>query len=764
MKNTTLKAAQEDMTKKNKMGYIAILGIIACCGLATSIDAAETGESAKIRLPTDVPPVIGCWFQSAFDKEPENFKPYIDMIAKHSTFNLLTTSPRMGHRSTTDPDYIAATKTAATYARKHDIGIVLELGFWSSFPKAYPINENLEMVRLQAVNLEEAGEVVVQTNYLTRAVTLQQWPFNIGPAKMARVYSYVLGKQGIESDTVQDITASCSVKSHTPGAIKVTIPCSEKTRGHQASVLFSIPWEWPDPFSPNLPKHQRELLKKYADVGLAGACLDEWGLPAFAKANELWYSPHWSSDYARRTKGRELLRDMLLMVVGENGHEADRYKAINHYMEMTWQQNAAVEGNFYQATKDIFGAAAFVGTHPTWQPHLNALELRRNGWNWWAVRRDYGQTDETTSYSVRTALAKKWGKPVGYNMFYSKVKSAYESELWRTALAGLRVNYHPVYPASTKKGRKRILGGWDRDTLLQGGLMRGDCRVRMLNFISKTQLDCPVAVVFGHASAANWAGPGYAKSGVTVADGFWRTGFYADLIPTSEIAASALTVDDEGYVRYGSQKYSAVVLYHPEFERPSTGEFFRKAAKGKTTLYRIGDWSKDFEGVSFDGKAALPSEMTPVDAKSCVELVTAKLSESGILPQTAGTPAPPRSGQSRLIDGTVIMTAGEKDPAGDAIQKTITVKGLKVTFDAIGIAAVRLDKNGKLEAMAAGGLKSFQGGGVNISMPTRADVALWKDKNGVWQGALQDYEGAVPETLAKLCTNWLRLEVPTPLE
>jgi hypothetical protein len=284
----------------------------------------------------------------------------------------------------------------------------------------------------------------------------------------------------------------------------------------------------------------------------------------------------------------------------------------------------------------------------------------------------------------------------------------------------------------------------------------------LLNFISKSQVDCPVAVIFGHTNAINWAGTGYADAGDSLADAFWKTGFYADLIPTSEIAASALTVDDEGYVRYSNQKYSAVVLYHPEFERPSTGEFFRKAAKGKTALYRMGNLSKDFDGVSFNGMSALPSEMTPVDAKSCVKLVTAKLSELGILPQTAGTPAPPRSGQSRLIDGTVIMTAGEKDPAGDAIQKTITLKGLKVTFDAIGIAAVRLDKNGKLEAMAAGGLNAFMGGGIEIIMPTRADVALWKDENGVWQGVLQDFDGEVPEVLKKLCKNWIRLKVPEP--
>ena len=52
---------------------------------------------------------------------------------------------------------------------------------------------------------------------------------------------------------------------------------------------------------------------------------------------------------------------------------------------------------------------------------------------------------------------------------------------------------------------------------------------------------------------------------------------------------------------------------------------------------------------------------------------------------------------------------------------------------------------------------------VSSAIPTHADVALWLDKNGVWQGVLQDYEGAVQEMLAKFCKNGIRLRVPKPL-
>jgi len=66
--------------------------------------------------------------------------------------------------------------------------------------------------------------------------------------------------------------------------------------------------------------------------------------------------------------------------------------------------------------------------------------------------------------------------------------------------------------------------------------------------------------------------------------------------------------------------------------------------------------------------------------------------------------------------------------------------------------------------MAAGGLKSFQGGGVEISMPARADVALWKDKNGTWRGVLHDWDGPVPAALSVITGDWSRVAVPVALK
>ena len=262
-------------------------------------------------------------------------------------------------------------------------------------------------------------------------------------------------------------------------------------------------------------------------------------------------------------------------------------------------------------------------------------------------------------------------------------------------------------------------------------------------------------------------------AGVSVCDSLWKDGYYADLIPSSEIAAGALKLAADGRIQYGRQTYAAVVFYQPQYERPSAGEFFRKAAAtGKTALYRIGDWTMDFDGNAVDVQTALPKEMKVADAAACVRDILAQLKASGIEPQTpctmrggfVGSMMPKPSGQCRLLDGTVILASGEKDVLGDPIQKTLNVDGHEFAFDAVGVAAARLDKDGKLEALAAGGLKRFAVGKTKIELPQRIDVALWKDTKGVWQGVLQDYEGELPADLKAITAHWLRLSVPRPLE
>lgn len=757
------------MMKLSLLKFVPFLLLV----LALNTNAQDFHRSIQVELSDQdnnklktSQPGVGTWFWREQEFLTDGYKRFIDLYARHTNFRLLTTSIRH-NRWVGDPKVHDQVKEATIYARKNGMGIVFDLDIRhsrESFREQFP-DEMQELVRMREIDLKETGTVSLRIEGMKMG---DHYTFGPAPdydsysSRLLRVYSYTSS-----GGDIQDITDRCTIKQADGDTVQVIIACNDKDSGRKACVMAAFTMFTPDVFSPNLPEFEKSLLEQYADVPLAGACKDEWGFPGRfdPSSSDLWYSESMAKAYADRRPSHDLLRDMLLMFKDEPGKQSERATAINHYMQLSWKQCAEVENLYYESVKEIFGDTAMAMTHPTWVPFPDKREIFKNGLDWWAVKRDLAQTDESTPYCVRTALTKKWNSPLWYNMYYNTNLESYKTELWESVLGGGRLDYHQMFPYPNWLTDPE----WNK-ALLKNSLMQAETRVQLLNYISTKPIDCPVAVIFGHTSATNWIAPGFADVGLKVTDELWEAGFYADLIPTSEIASGALNIGADGSIQYGDQQYKAAVLYNPEYEQKETADFFSRAsADGKTRIYWTGNWSKDFEGNPFSGADTLPATMKHLDSNIAAKEVIEFLSSKGILPYTTCTPnnakygssmIPGTSGKLRLIDGTVILASGSNDVMGDLIQKAIVVDGHNVTFDAIGIAAVRLDKKGKLEAMAGGGLKSFVGGGVEIVMPTRADVALWKDKNGVWQGVLQGYEGEVPENLATFCNRWIFLKPP----
>ncbi|MBN2310685.1 MAG: hypothetical protein JXR94_17060, partial [Candidatus Hydrogenedentes bacterium] len=709
--------------------------------------------------------------------EREGYTYYVDLFAEHSPYSLLTTSFRLNQREVAEPEIHDRIKEAVAYAHERGFQVALDVDVRlarAAFREAYP-DELQEMLRLRTAELVASGEVEVAIGpeELRDHMTGNTIPYVPVAGRFVRAYSYVVGAEGIEPESVQEITAErCTVKAATEKEVRVAIACDATCEGRTVCVMAAFTHLTPAVYAPHLLEFQRAIAAQYADVPLAGLMKDEWGFPpchgGCPAKNDFWFSPWRAEAYAEATGGRDLVRDCLLMHAGERGRTRERQAAINRLLEMSRVRNAAIEDDFYRVAKELFGPDAYVTTHATWVPYPGVSEFKKNGLDWWAATRDLAQTDEVAPYCARTALAKKWGSGVWYNQYYAPEVAAYERELWAHAAGGGRINYHPLYPKPDIPRRNRVA------LLLTGGLMRGECRVRLLSLVSQSAIDCPVAVVFGQACAMNWAGPAYDDVGLAVTDALWRAGYYADLIPSTELTDKAFQPDVDGRVRYGAQPYAAVVLYHPEFERPGTADVFRAAAAGGTALFRVGDWTMDFDANPLDGNAALPEGMVACEnTKDCVARVIAALEARGIRPCTPatsatpaggrmGTAAPGRKGQYRLLDGTEVVVAGENDVAGDPIVATLDVNGREAAVDAIGVAAVRLGEGGRLDALAAGGLKSFRTGDVHIELDERVDIALWRDGAGALHGVLQGWDGPVPAPLAALCADWTRLPMPPP--
>lgn len=727
------------------------------------------------RVPGNVTPVLASWFWWDREYEPHGYQAFLDMIARHSAVNVLTTSLRSPGKQVTDAAVRDQVREAAAYARPLGIRLVMDLDVRlarEAFRQRYP-TEMQEMLRLREVDLktDEAVSLQISSEDLSDHYTVRTTHYIPLSGRLVRVYAYERRGSAIDPDTIEDISAACRIAHADAGSVTVVMPGGASTAVRTACVMVAFTHLTPDVFAPHLLLFQREIIEQYQQTGLAGACKDEWGFsPCFdgnPRHDDYWYSSAMQEAYAAQSGGSELLRDCLLMTYGEHGRENRRQAAINRYMNLCRLRNSEIEHAFYQAVKAVFGRDAIVATHPTWWPYPDRREFKKNGLDWWTARRDWAQTDEYTPFGVRTALAKKWNSPVWFNMFYSPDPSRYAQELWSSALAGGRLNYHPLWPIGDE-----LLPTEGYQALLRGGLMRGDCRVRLLNFITSSPLDCPVAVIFGHPGAMNWAGPGYDDVGMGLVDRFWRAGCPADLIPSTEIWNNALTLDAEGTIRYGKQPYLAVVLYHPELDQTLIASFFQRAAAGKTRLYRIGRWTRDFEGRAFDSAQALPQAMAVVeDPSAAAAQIIADLRDRlpGLQPAADRTivfehcrsAALPPKGLSRLLDGTHILVSGVSAAEGDPIQRTFVVDGHEVTADVVGLLALRFDDRGELQAMAAGGLKRLAISAFDLQLPDRIDLAFWRDDQGA-HGVIQGYPDPLPDALKALTTDWLRLTLPQP--
>ncbi|MCK3683466.1 hypothetical protein [Maribellus sp. YY47] len=751
------------------------LSIVSLAQQAGKNKAAIPSFSKKLaHLPDDIQPVIGAWFWGENDFTADGYKASVDMFESYSCYDLLAVGIRRSGHDITDIDVHNQVKRAAEYAHEKGLKLALELDpriARHKFQAMYP-DELQQSLWLQEVPLSEneAVSTIVKSIDLSDHMTGNKVPYVSLSGALLRVYSYTKTSDGIDPNTLQDISDECKITVSTKDSLVVKLPAKHGYKELRACVMVTFTHLYPDVFAPHLIEFTRNIIDAYADVPLAGGMRDEWGFPPstpadrMAGGNHFWYSNHYAEAYAKKTGGRELLADCLLMYAGIKGKEAERYGVINAYMELNRERNIELENDFYENIKKVFGPDAAVVTHPTWFPYPNKLEAKKNGLYWWAAKRDWAQTDEVTPFAARTAVAKKWGSPVWYNQYYGTQREAYEDELWSSVLAGGRINYHPLYPSDKSRQEKYT-------ELLKGELMQGESRVRLLNFISESPLNCPVAVVFGHPSAMNWAGPYAEDLGMTLINRLWSEGIPADLIPTSEIENESMQIDEDGWITYGSQRYAAVVLYHPEFEKNSTSTFFQEASTGQTNLFRIGNWTRDFNGQLFDGNAALPSTMKiSENIEDLIKKVQKILKKQKIELQTPASRllsgfgyasnTPPTQGFCRLIDGTLIQVAAINHPSGDPIESKMKVGKYEVVFNALGVAAVRLDDNGQLEALAAGGLTFFKTGNLSIRLDKPVDLAIWTNDKGELEGVIQGEVEDVPQALLDITQNWTYINSP----
>lgn len=278
--------------------------------------------------------------------------------------------------------------------------------------------------------------------------------------------------------------------------------------------------------------------------------------------------------------------------------------------------------------------------------------------------------------------------------------------------------------------------------LMKPEVLRAEEISRLLPLVTRAQIDCPTAQIFGHARLVNWADSAYEDWGEGLFNGLGFRGHYVDAYPASELEGETFAVGEDGYLRVGQQRYAACILYRlSDAERAGWERLVNW--KGLKTAVFV-DPSADEVAAYLESVGA--TRQTP-------------FGPTGYRNRKDGNRLPPADGTMTLIDGTVVRVKGANpEVTGDPIEGELDVGGTKVSYAATGLFAARTDKDGKLTALAAGRLRRVSLPGFTLELDNPEDVALVKI-GPAWFGTWQtgDTSAEVPAALRAITPNWVRL-------
>lgn len=780
-----------------------LLSILLASSAASAVETELLNPTAPTRLPAridarPITPDFGCFW--SFDLETDNYKTLIDALGPVNAFDVLSITLRNLSSFYGNDKAIETTKKAAEYAKsQYGVDTIIDLDLRVArydFEKKHP---DLAQERLMFANVDIPA--VPKTLSLSfNAPTLTDhytgnYPYFVRGGRVVRAWAYRRDENGmIIPDSVINVTDLAAADAEQyfvedkPGydvdqTVKNSLEVSFKSDALPQSadgvtVAVAFRYSYPDVFADETLELERRLYESYRDVPTLGGYKDEWGFPPCFdredKLNDYWYSERMASAYANRFNGENLVDDLFLACQPQKDRERERIKVLDQFHKLCSDRVLDYENQNYRLNKELWGRDAFVGVHCTWYPWPNMLEMRKNGLMWWKAPRDVAQTDEYVPFSARNSMAKGCGS-LWINMFYAKQTSPYITEYWTAAAAGGRVHVHNIYPRDDNSPKN------EKDSRLlpivgDAGGSRVREKIRMLNIVTNSQIDSPVAVVFSRFGAANPLRQEYQAVGTDICDRFSSRGFPCDLLPVDEIFSSRpdgtlkWSVQD-GRLAYGDQKYEALIFFGENDAEEDAWNALRNLADDNPEIK-----------TRF---VSIPAGASSEEKEQKVAETIVFLERGGVLKQTpwVGDPnrfgttdaetslRPPRTAFSRFIDGTLLWIAATASDFGDPIvlqNERIKLKdgGLSpnISARANGVFSVRFDKQGALDAVVIDDAKSLEIGDFSFELSDEeigddpVDVAVWRDAQGNWRGVFQRKKNDLPEALRKLVPTWNYLQ------
>ncbi len=463
--------------------------------------------------------------------------------------------------------------------------------------------------------------------------------------------------------------------------IEITSPCFQP--GDTIAAVVGFPQPIVDLAHPKLPEYFRRMARYAAHLGADGLFSDEWGYSVILdiktvnpyddkdlSIRHIPYSQHMECRYKDQFKQSLLNHILDLFYKGDPQREV----YIDQYLRVLRQICTDSDEAMYAITKEELGPEAFWGVHPTWWGSRDEeyMELFKNGFYWWDARRDYAQTDECVILPIRTALAHRFSSPVWYNMWYSlgtRDVTTYYPESWANLRYGGRTHY-----LGYECPNEAVVLDLRPAGMLES-IEKMDRRIRLFDEIN-VQPDCRVLLLFSLEAVSNWdklnhTPPWGAVSErlqqlLQTADALNRQ-ILCDLVPSYAAENGSLCLEN-GKLRYGSQRYDAVIAIYPD----SMGQ------DAQTLLSHLDPHTKILCGCEkADGAAAVFPDLP------AASILAALLADIDVEAN--------RTNQGcKLQDGSWIFTGDGKKATGNLLEVDAQIGGHNIRFrgyDALWVSA-----------------------------------------------------------------------------
>jgi alpha-galactosidase len=653
------------------------------------------------------------------------YKGKIDSFVRYSKYTLVYLTQRDGCDFYDTAAMHPVFRKLVAYA--HSKGLKIGLQIW----------KDDRGVRMENTDrLMQEGEVVLdgegKGSYSVKAMGARNMN-TLLKSGLFKVYAFKKTGDGFyDPKTLHDITATAKgvaggtmgMDGNGPaGELAISIAAGGGLKGYTAYILTQHYYHSCSNFSRQAKDIITGVFRAYGDVPFDALGLDEYKNMTIARQKVLdsmggtFRERLYSLGMAERMKvitGMEAGPWLLAMRYVPEGDTAVRIRTINEYMRLLRTATLGVEAAVYDLGKKEYGPGTFIGLHDTYHNNLDKDEVWQTGVSWWNIKRDYGHTDEETITPIQLGIGMCYRENALYNMYYNKSLD----RIWTKALYDLRYGVRTHYHAAND------VDGWgvsiDQPAALEK-INKVENAARLLNRFDPPFPGVKLLVVYGMEALFDWYPDAAARGTYDINESLkmdrkskelWDAGYLHAAVPTDVIEDGRLTLNAAGKPVLNGYVFDAVIFLYPQYAPARVTDFFRRYVDKGGKLLIEGPASRDFYGKDMSGQWAA------IRRKAVAGFSMENVKKLGI---AADSPVDGVVNE----DGSYTFTNEASLRSGTPANFTFSDHGHVFSGSYKGLAAIKVDANGRVQKLAATGFSSLSRDGKEIlRLPAASDIFI----------------------------------------